>query len=133
MKISTEIFPITDEAYQSIGGLEYIEHPEQENFKQLLFTFKFKYSNRVENVRTEFTHYFKDLLTSKIYWTGSHFYFDDTNRNEYIYQEDIIIYTGDISEEEIVELLSTGTFIVTWIEDGEERRKEFNLGENITF
>lgn len=133
MQIRTEISPVSDETYDTIGGLQDVEHPEQENFKQLLFTFKFKYSNRVENVQTELTSYFRELLTSDVYWTGGGYEYDDTDRNEYIHRVEATIYMGDISEEELVERLSKGTLIVTWMEDGEEKREELNLGENVVF
>ena len=75
--------PIDDETYQTLGALEYVDHPEQKNFRNLLFTFKFKYSDGVENIQTELTEPFSQLLTTDVYWSGEGFEYDDTKRKEY--------------------------------------------------
>lgn len=132
MEIRTEIKPIDDETYQSLGALEYVEHPEQQNFRNLLFTFKFKYSN-AENIRTEMSKSFKELLTSDVYWVGEDTEYDDIDHNEYIVKQDIVLYMGEVSEDELVDLLNDGVFTVTWEEDGKEMRDEFNIGETVLF
>jgi len=132
MEIRTEIKPIDDETYQTLGALEYVEHPEQENFRKLLFTFTFKYSN-AENIQTEMPKSFKELLTSDIYWVGKETEYDDFKRNEYIVKQEIVLYMGEVSEDELVDLLKDGVFIVTWEEDGKEKREEFNIGEKVIF
>lgn len=133
MEIQTTIMPIDDETYQSLGALQYVEHPEQENFHQLLFTFKYKYSNQVEEIETEIIPSFRELLSDEIYWTGGGYQYDDSNRKLYTHQEEITIYTGEISEDEIIDLLSKGTLLVKWLENGEEKTETFNIGESAMF
>ncbi len=133
MQIRTEITPIDDETYQTLGTLEYVEHPDQKNFRKMLFTFKFKYSNQVENINTEMSESIRNLLSSNVYWTGEGFEYDNIDKKEYIVQEEIVLYTGEITEEEIKERLKEGVFVVKWIEDGEEKQKEYNIGETVMF
>ncbi|MBB5149694.1 hypothetical protein [Ureibacillus thermosphaericus] len=133
MQIRTEITPIDDETYQTLGALEYVEHPDQKNFRKMLFTFKFKYSNQVENINTEMSESIRNLLSSNVYWTGEGFEYDNIDKKEYIVQEEIVLYTGEITEEEIKERLKEGVFVVKWIEDGEEKQKEYNIGETVMF
>ncbi|WP_342469027.1 hypothetical protein [Ureibacillus sp. FSL K6-3587] len=133
MEVRTEIRPIDDETYQTLGALEYVDHPEQKNFRNLLFTFKFKYSDGVENIQTELTEPFSQLLTTDVYWSGEGFEYDDTKRKEYTAKQEIVLYMGEISEDELIDLLNEGMFIVTWTEDGKEKRKEFKIGETAIF
>lgn len=133
MEIRTVITPIDKETYQSLESVEYAEHPEQKNFRKLTFTFTFKYSDKMKDIKAEMSEPLKNLLTYDVYWTGESFSFDDEKRNKFIVQEDIVLYMGEVSEEDLVKLLDDGVFIVAWMEDGKEKRKEFNLGETVLF
>lgn len=133
MQIRTEITAIDDETYQTLGALEYVEHSDQKYFRKLNFSFKFKYSDQIEDIETEMSESLKNLLTSDVYWTGSGFEYDNTAKKEYIVQEEIVLYMGEISEEEIIERLNEGVLTVKWMEDGEEKQKEYNIGESVMF
>lgn len=133
VQVRTEISPVDNETYETIGGLESVAHPEQEHFKKLIFTFKFNYTEEVEEYHLNLPHNLDQLLGHDIYWTGGYYEFDDIEKNEFIHEEEIIIYTGEISNKEIINLLSKGTVTFTWKENGEDFMKEYNVGESVVF
>ncbi len=132
IQVRTEISPVDDVTYETISGLESVAHPEQEHFKKLVFTFTFHYTEEVEEYHLNLPE-FNQLLGHDIYWTGGFYEFDDTEKNEFIREEEIIIYTGEVSNREIINLLSKGTVILTWRENGEDYLKEYNIGESVVF
>lgn len=131
--IRTEIKPVNQTIYESIEGKEYVDDPEIEHFRLLVFTFKLKYPKQVENIKIEMPLTFRQILTSSIYWTGESGEFNDLKRRVFMYEEEVILYTATVSNEELVDLLSKGRFIVTWTENGEEKVEEFLIEETIEF
>ncbi|MFY3790648.1 hypothetical protein ACOQFO_02850 [Ureibacillus sp. MALMAid1270] len=132
-QIRTEISTVDEKTYDSIGGLEHVNHPEQENFKQLLFTFKFSYTDDVEEYHFELDQDFRNLLGDDIYWFGNQYEFDTPETHEFTHEENIVIYTGEVSNDEIKDLLSKGIVTLSWKENGEEIVKEYNIGESVVF
>lgn len=133
VQIRTEISPVDEKTYDMIGGLDSVNHPEQENFKQFIFTFIFNYTNDVEEFHFVMDQNIEDLLGDGIYWFGESSEFDNTDIREFTYKNKIIIYTGEVSNKEIKDLLRKGNVTLAWKESGEEILKEYNIGESVIF
>ncbi|MFF5995094.1 hypothetical protein AAGS61_10095 [Lysinibacillus sp. KU-BSD001] len=129
----TEISGVDDETYESIGGLEVVKYPEQENFKQLIFSLNVIYSNKIEDIQINMPYSFIELLSREIYWTGSGWEFPDPNKRHVQHHYKVIMYIGEITKEDIENLLDKGYVTVSWKLNGEEKSKEYNIGESIIF
>lgn len=129
--IRTDIVPIDEATYEALEDKEYFEDSKQENFRQLKFIFKCKYAKKVENIEIMMPYSFRELLSSTIYQSGDFYKNNDLKHRTFIYREEAILYTGEVSEQEILELLSKGVLKVTYLEEGIEKEKEFPIGESV--
>ena len=131
--IKTEIAPVDDETYSSIGGLDHVNFPEKENFKQLKSLIKVSYSNKVKDVEIELSKELSELLGEDIYWSGKEWDFPHQDENIVEHYNEIIIYTGETNEQQLKEILRKGTIEVTWNENGKSKSEKHTYDESVVF
>ncbi|KGR89934.1 hypothetical protein CD30_14460 [Ureibacillus massiliensis 4400831 = CIP 108448 = CCUG 49529] len=131
--VRTEISQVDDETYKQIGGLENVKYPEQENFKQLVFSIRVMHSDKIEDVKIETSNSISELLGKEIYWTGEYWELEEPDKRQYEHHNEMIIYTGEVIDEDIENLLRKGTVSISWKMNGEEKSKTYNIGETIVF
>ncbi len=126
-----EISAIDDDQYESIGGLSHIKHPEKENFSQLHFNVRVNYSKNIADVQVDLSKTIRELLGEEVYCFGSGW--NRSPEGELQHSEEIVIYTGEIQKEKIVDLINEGQLKVNWKADGEKKSKTYNMGELVVF
>lgn len=131
--VRVEISGIDDETYDSIGRLDYVKHPKKGNFKELELSGDVYYSKNIEEVQFSMPDSFIDLLGKDIYWNGGGWEDASISKRYSQYYSKAIIYVGEVTEAEIKNKLNKGYFNVYWYIDGEEKKKEYNIGESLRF
>lgn len=131
--IETQISPVDDKTFDSIGGLEYVKYPEKDNFKLLKSLVKVSYPENVQNVEIEFSKTYKELLGEDIYWTGENWEYPHPDENIIEHYHEIIIYTGETNEQQLKDILSKGTMNVTWKENEKVMSEQHTLDEALLF
>ncbi|RTQ93323.1 hypothetical protein [Lysinibacillus telephonicus] len=131
--IETQISPVDDKTYDSIGSLEYVKNPEKDNFKLLKSLVKVTYPKNVQNVEIEFSKTYKELLGDDIYWTGEIWEYPHPDDNTIEHYHEIIIYTGETNEQQLKDMLSKGTMKVTWKENEKVISEKHTLDEAVLF
>lgn len=131
--IRTEISQVEKEEYESIGGLSKVKDTSQQNFKHLTFKLKVTYPDNVQNVHVEMSKTFSELLGHELYWYGSSWEYPNPQQNELEHFAEAVIYVGETTKDEIVKLLNDGRATVYWEIDGEEKSKEYHLGDTVVF
>lgn len=133
ISFETKLTSVDDETYDSIGGLDTVRYPEKENFKRLESTIKVTYSENIEEIEVYIPKTYKELLGNDIYWSGNTWEQADPNKNEIEYHYELILYTGETSEEELKNLLKEGKISITWKVNGEKKSKVYSIIENAVF
>jgi hypothetical protein len=129
--IETEISQVDDKTYRSIGGLSHVKYPEKENFKQLKSLIKVSYSKNIEDVEIELSKPYSELLGKDIYWTGKNWQYPHPDENFIEHYDEIIIYMGGTTEDQLKEMLSKGTITVTWKENEKVMKEKHTLDESV--
>ncbi len=131
--IRTEISPIDDMTYNQLGLYDKVEFLDRSKLQELTFTLKVNYSNNVENLEVNIPQYFTDLLGSEIYLGAKYKEHNDAETYQFIHEAEIILFTGQVSREEIKKLLQEGNILLTWDRKGKREQQTYNIGETVLY
>lgn len=133
IKAVVSVAPVTEEEYGSIGTYN-LTKPSIEDFKNVLIKLDVKAAKGVTNRRIEFPEN-KDILnklTSDRYWYGGYSTEDNGDTSDAHYETHFVMYAGNLTTEDIKELLGDFTMKINWNLKDREGQRIIKTGDIIT-
>lgn len=123
---SLVISNLSDEDFYSIGT----NHVTKADFKKVSFILDMKHNDKISE-RTISIPIFKDLVNSydnmERYWFGDDIKIDNISENYAYYETTFILYTGDLSKDEITNIFHSDNITVSYLKNKETEKKIINL------
>ncbi len=94
---------------------------------------KVNYPIEIENLEVQIPQYFTELLGSDIYLGAKYKEYNDKKQSQFVHEAEIILYTGEVSKEEIKTLLNNGDVLLGWDHKGERIHQTYNIGDTVVF
>lgn len=120
------ISDLSEEDFNSVGT----NHVTRADFKKVNFIFDMKHNDRISE-RTISISIFKDVVNSydnrERYWYGDNIKIDNLSENYAYYETTFILYTGDLSKDEIANIFHSENITISYLKNNEAEKKIINL------
>lgn len=131
--IRTEISPIDDETYKQLVLFDKKKFSDKSNFQEISFSLKINYPREIQNLEVQIPKYFIDLLGSDIYFGAKYKEYNDVKQSQFVHEAEIILYTGEVSKEQIKNKLNDGNVYLGWDYKGERVLQTYNIGDTVVY
>lgn len=119
---SLVISSLSDEDFANIGTTNVIK----EDFKKVNFIFNMKHNEKITK-RTISVPIFKDVVNTydktERYWFGNNTRIDNISENYAYYETTFIMYTGNLSEDEITNIFRSESILVSYMENDKNKKE----------
>lgn len=123
---SLNISNLSAEDFNSIGT----NHVIRSDFKKVTFIFDMKHNDKITE-RTINIPKFKDIVNSydniERYWFGDNVKIDNISENYAYYETTFILYTGNLSKDEITNIFHSKNILVSYLKNNKTKKDKINL------
>ncbi|KGR79240.1 hypothetical protein CD29_07820 [Ureibacillus manganicus DSM 26584] len=131
--LRTEISPIDEETFMQLGSYEKNKSKDQNNYQEVSFSLKVNYPNEIENLEVRIPQYFSELFGNDIYLGAKYKESNNKEKYQFIHEAEILLYTGNVTNEEIRNILDEGIVNLSWVYEGENIQQKYNIGDSVIF
>lgn len=135
VSITSEISTLTALEYLTVGTAS-IENPTKDDFRKFTFKLYVENSDEIESRKISLPDYhelFNDDRSGGKYWYGSNMKQDNEGATTAEYTYDIMLFTRDISNDDIINVLNSEDVIVSWTYKGETNKILYRIGDITEF
>lgn len=134
--IKPQIASLTDEEFSYVGTHE-IPEATKDDFQMFTFTFKVEHDQNIISREVVMFDDWKDLMKSidgtDRYWYGSGWELDNNNEDYAEYYREFVLYTKDVSEEELRQVFEKVVIQVKLTSKEEQLIKEYRISDYLEF
>ncbi|MFJ8260368.1 hypothetical protein ACIQ4I_00200 [Rummeliibacillus sp. NPDC094406] len=126
---NSEISSLTDKEFLDVGGFNDLKNPTKENFKKVEIKINISNFDTLKNPKINISDNWRSIFGDN-YWFGS----GSTEDDKFTYNYKMILYTENLTDEEIKRKLKATKYEITWKNNNNQSEtKTYSFGENINF
>lgn len=138
-KVVTKVSPLSDKEYREVGT-EQLKNPKKDDFRKVKIELTLSEVDKIEKEKVDMPSYKKIFNTidkdeQTRYWFGEGFAKKDDDGNKEVFNQEFVLYTKDLSEDDIKTALETNTIKTSWVnKDNKEKvQQEITAADHISF
>ena len=140
IEFSVTVSPVSEKEYKKIGATKDFVESKQEDFKLFEFNLNMKHTDLVKERNIEMYKFdnmnqaIDEIDDNSRFWYGSWSIQGNESENFATYNQDLVFYAKDLSDNDIKKAFSNEKITISWINHKNEKiRKEYNLSDLVEF
>ncbi|MFE7079019.1 hypothetical protein [Priestia megaterium] len=137
VSVSTTVKPLTKKEFSEVEISE-LTSPSKQDFRKVHVVLILRGTDYLSNIQVKLPNYKQAFNNMKDdqqirYWFGSGA--DEEQENKNIYTREFVLYTKDLNDQQIKDILATGKIKTSWVlkDTKTKNQEEFAAGKNIKF
>jgi hypothetical protein len=137
VSVSTTVKPLTKKEFSEVGTSG-LTSPSKKDFHKVHMILTLRGTDYLSNIQVKLPNYkeaFNNIKDDQQirYWFGSGA--DEEQENKNIYTREFVLYTKDLNDQQIKDILATGKIKTSWVlkDTKTKNQEEFAAGKNIKF
>ncbi|QJX80216.1 hypothetical protein [Priestia megaterium] len=139
VKVVTKVSSLSDKEYGEVGT-DQLKNPKKDDFRKVTIELTLSEVDKIKKEKVDMPSYKKIFNTidkdeQTRYWFGEGYAKEDDEQNKEVFNQEFVLYTKDLSEDDIKTALETNKIKATWVnaDNKEKVEKEVSAADHISF